>query len=419
MGIKDRLQHGWNAFQKPVDAPDSSDWDFGGQPLGGVMQYGGMQSGRSRFGAIANEKSIVNAIYMRMAIDFASIAMRHVKLDENDRFVAEIKSGLNNCLRVEANVDQAARAFRQDIALSLFDAGVIALVPIDTTINPELSGSYDIQTMRVGTIVKWMPQHVKVSVYNETTGKRQEIVVSKRTAAIIHNPFYDVMNEANSTLQRLIRKLSLLDSVDEASSSGKLDLIIQLPYVIKSEARRLQAQKRAEDIEIQLRTNKHGIAYTDGTEKITQLNRPVENKLMDQIEYLVALLYSQLGITAEIMNGTADEKTMLNYLNRTIEPLLDAVTEGMARTFITKTGRTQGQTMMYFRDPFKLVPIANIAEIADKFSRNKILTGNEIRSAIGYKPSDDPSADKLENSNMPNPSDAATSEGTTQEGDKP
>jgi hypothetical protein len=418
MGIKDRLQHGWNAFQSPQQT-ESSDWDFGGQPLGNVMQFGGMQSGRSRFGGIANEKSIVNAIYMRMAIDFSSIAMRHVRLDGNDRFLEEVKSGVNNCLRVEANTDQAARAFRQDIALSLFDAGVIALVPIDTTINPEMSGSYDIQTMRVGTIVKWMPQHVKVSVYNETTGKRQEITVSKKTVAIIHNPFYDVMNEANSTLQRLIRKLSLLDSVDEASSSGKLDLIIQLPYVIKSEARRLQAQQRASDIEVQLRTNKHGIAYTDGTEKITQLNRPVENKLMEQITYLVELLYSQLGITAEIMNGTADEKTMLNYLNRTIEPLLDAVTEGMARTFITKTGRTQGQTMMYFRDPFKLVPIANIAEIADKFSRNKILTGNEIRSAIGYKPSDDPSADKLENSNMPNPSDAATSVVPTQEGDTP
>ena len=393
MGIGSKLKHAWNAFSSNEEDEFTQSW-------GTAISYGTARPDRLRLN-ISNERSIVSAIYTRLAIDFASISIRHVKLDENDRYLSEIKSGLNNCLRLEANIDQGARAFRQDIAMSLFDQGVIALVPVDTTMNPNVTGGYDIQTMRVGTIVRWMPRHVRVSLYNDNSGKREEVTLEKKYVAIVENPLYSVMNEPNSTLQRLIRKLSLLDAVDEQVSSGKLDLIIQLPYVIKSDARRLQAEKRREDIEFQLKGSKYGIAYTDGTEKITQLNRPAENNLMAQIEYLVEMLYSQLGLTPEVMNGTADEKTMLNYINRTIEPLLDAVTESMKRTFLTKTARTQGQSIEYFRDPFKLVPIANIAEIADKFTRNEIMSSNEIRAAIGYKPSADAKADQLVNSNMP------------------
>ena len=393
MGIGSKLKHAWNAFSSNEEDEFTQSW-------GTAISYGTARPDRLRLN-ISNERSIVSAIYTRLAIDFASISIRHVKLDENDRYLSEIKSGLNNCLRLEANIDQGARALRQDIAMSLFDQGVIALVPVDTSMNPNVTGGYDIQTMRVGTIVRWMPRHVRVSLYNDNSGKREEVTLEKKYVAIIENPLYLVMNEPNSTLQRLIRKLSLLDAVDEQVSSGKLDLIIQLPYVIKSDARRQQAEKRREDIEFQLKGSKYGIAYTDGTEKITQLNRPAENNLMAQIEYLVEMLYSQLGLTPEVMNGTADEKTMLNYINRTIEPLLDAVTEAMKRTFLTKTARTQGQSIEYFRDPFKLVPIANIAEIADKFTRNEIMSSNEIRAAIGYKPSADAKADQLVNSNMP------------------
>jgi hypothetical protein len=327
--------------------------------------------------------------------------MRHVRQDDQKRYLEDIDSGLNTCLTVEANIDQAARAFRQDIAMTLFDRGVAALVAVDTSINPEESGGYDILTLRVGEVVTWYPKHVRVSVYNESTGEREEVTIHKSAVAIIENPLYSVMNEPNSTLQRLLHKLNLLDSIDEQSASGKLDLIIQLPYVIKSEARRQQAEQRRADIEFQLKGSQYGIAYTDGTEKITQLNRPAENNLMAQVEYLTAMLYGQLGLTEEVMNGTADEKAMLNYWNRTIEPVLTAVVEGMRRTFLTKTARTQKQDVVFFRDPFRLVPIENIAEIADKFTRNEIMTSNEIRQVVGLAPHKDPKADKLVNSNMP------------------
>jgi hypothetical protein len=351
-----------------------------------------------------NERSIISSIYTRLAIDIASSDIRHVRLDEEDRYLEDINSGLNECLTLEANIDQAARQFRFDVAMTVLDKGVAAIVPVDTTIDPNL-GSYDIKTMRVGEIVSWMPQHVKVEVYNELKGYREQLVLNKRHVAIIENPLYAVMNEPNSTLQRLVRKLNLLDTVDEQAGSGKLDLIIQLPYVIKSEARRQQAEQRRQDIEFQLRNNKYGIAYTDGTEKVTQLNRPAENNLLKTVEYLTEMLYGQLGLTPEIMKGTADEATMLNYMNRTIEPIVSAITESMKRRFLTKTARTQKQSIMFFRDPFKLVPIASIAEIADKFTRNKIATSNEMRQVVGWKPSKDPSADKLENANMPQPAE--------------
>jgi hypothetical protein len=350
---------------------------------------------------VTNERSIISSIYTRLSIDVASVDMRHVRLDEENRYKEDIDSGLNNCLTVEANIDQAARAFRQDIAMTMFDRGVAVLVPVDTTINPEQTGGYDILTLRVGEVVNWFPQHVRVSVYNETTAKREELTLHKSTVAIVENPLYAVMNESNSTLQRLLNKLNLLDSIDEQSASGKLDLIIQLPYVIKSEARRQQAEQRRTDIEFQLKGSQYGIAYTDGTEKITQLNRPAENNLMAQVEYLTEMLYGQLGLTEEVMNGTADEKAMLNYWNRTIEPVLTAMVEAMRRSFLTKTARTQRQQIMFFRDPFRLVPIENIAEIADKFTRNEILSSNEIRQVVGFAPHNDPKADKLINSNMP------------------
>jgi hypothetical protein len=392
--LRATLRHAWNVFLN------------NDQRTRPYTQYYGGGSGRRPDRArllVSNERSMITSINTRISIDVASVDMRHVRLDDEKRYLEDIESGLNNCLTVEANLDQAARAFRQDIAHTLFDRGVAALVPVDTSINPETSGGYDILTLRVGEIVMWYPKHIRVSVYNEAIGQREEITLNKSAVAIVENPLYAVMNEPNSTLQRLIHKLNLLDSVDEASASGKLDLIIQLPYVIKSEARRQQAEQRRADIEFQLKGSQYGIAYTDGTEKITQLNRPAENNLMAQIEYLTEMLYGQLGITKEVMNGTADEKTMINYWNRTVEPMLTAIVEAMRRTFLTKTARTQKQSVMFFRDPFRLMPIGDIAEVADKFTRNEIASSNEIRQAIGMVPHKDPKADQLINSNMPQP----------------
>lgn len=387
------LRHAWNVFSnqdnKNTTQPYTGDY-------GSAYAY---RPDRVRL-RIPNERSIISSIYTRLSIDVASVDMRHIRLDSNDRYVDDIDSGLNNCLTIEANIDQAAQQFRQDVALTLFDKGVAAIVPVDTSLSPESTGGYDILTLRVGEIVQWYPNHVQIWLYNEALGYRQLITLQKSAVAIIENPLYAVMNEPNSTLQRLLYKLNLLDAVDEQSASGKLDLIIQLPYVIKSEARRQQADQRRKDIEFQLKGSQYGIAYTDGTEKITQLNRPAENNLMTQIEYLTGMLYGQLGLTNEVMNGTADEKTMLNYWNRTIEPTLAAIVEGMVRKFLTKTARTQKQTVAYFRDPFRLIPIENIAKIADVFSRNEILSANEIREIIGRKPSTDPKADKLINSNI-------------------
>ena len=406
--IASRLKHAWNTFSEKEDTFQ--------QTFSSGTSWG-MDRPDRPFRSSTNERSIISSIYTRLSIDFSGVVMRHIRQDENERFVEEIKSGLNNCLRLEANVDQGGRAFRQDLAMTLFDKGVLAVVPVDTSLNPNLTGGYDILTMRIGHIVGWYPYHVRVSLFNQLKQRREEIVLEKKNVAIIENPLYSVMNEPNSTLQRLIRKLNILDAVDEQTGSGKLDLIIQLPYVIKSDARRAQAEQRRKDIEFQLKGSKYGIAYTDGTEKVTQLNRPAENNLMGQIEYLINMLYGQLGLTPEVLNGTADEKTMLNYYNRTIEPLLDAAVEGMQRAFLTKTARSQGQTIAYFRDPFKLVPIASIADIADKFARNEVLSSNELRGIIGFRPSKDPKADKLINSNMPAPSETATSVNTNKEGD--
>lgn len=350
---------------------------------------------------VTNERSIIASIYNRISIDVASLDMKHVRLDDEDRYLKTIKSGLNDCLTLEANIDQGARAFRQDVVMSMFDNGAAAIVPVDTDISPQDTSGYEILSLRVGEITQWHPQHVRVSVYNDRTGLREEVLLPKHMVAIVENPLYTVMNQPNSTLQRLAQKLNMLDAVDQQSSSGKLDIIIQLPYVIKSEARREQAEQRRKDIEMQLKGSKYGIAYTDGTEKITQLNRAAENNLLKQVQYLTEMLYSQLGITPQVMDGTADEKTMLNYHNRTVEPILAAMTEAMKRTFLTKTGRTQGQSVMYFRDPFRLVPIGEIAEIADKFTRNEIASSNEMRGAIGWTPAKDPKADELRNSNMP------------------
>ena len=393
------LKHAWNVFTSQEYRDRVRSWPY----------YGAGMSGRRPDRArllIPNERSIISSVFTRLSIDVASVDVRHVRNDDQGRYVEDIDSGLNNCLTIEANIDQAATAFRQDIAMTLFDRGVCAIVPVDTTINPETSGGYDIITLRVGEIIQWYPQHVRLSVYNEATAQREEITLEKTAVAIVENPLYSVMNEPNSTLQRLLHKLNLLDVVDEQSASGKLDIIIQLPYVIKSEARRQQAEQRRKDIEFQLAGSQYGIAYTDGTEKITQLNRPAENNLMSQIEFLTEMLYGQLGLTEDIMNGTADEKAMLNYWNRTIEPVLTAMVESMIRTFLTKTARTQKQSVAFFRDPFRLVPIENIAEIADKFTRNEIMTSNEMRQVVGLAPHKDPNADKLLNSNMPqgNPS---------------
>lgn len=388
--LTNRLIHAWNAF---------TNWENTRAPLDSGPSYS-YRPDRPRT-SFSNERSIIAAIYTRIAIDVASVDIRHVRLDDDDRYADNIMSGLNNCLTVEANVDQAASQFRQSIISMMLNNGVAAIVPVDTTVSPIETGGYDIQTLRVGEILEWMPYHVRVRLYQEQTAQFKDIVLEKKYVAIVENPLYDVMNKPNSTLQRLIRKLNMLDAVDEASSSGKLDMIIQLPYVIKSEARRNDANQRRIDIETQLRGSKYGIAYIDGTEKITQLNRPSENNLLKQIEYLTDMLYSQLGLTPKVMTGEADEATMLNYNNRTVEPILRAVVEAMRRTFLTKTARSQKQSILYFRDPFKLVPIAQVAEIADKFTRNEIASANDIRVAIGWKPSKDPKADQLKNANMP------------------
>ena len=388
-----RLKNGWNVFMNK-DPTQSIDF-YGSNGTGYYSRPDRKHLGR------CIDRTIVNAVYNRIAIDVAAVDIRHVQLDSKDgRFLEFRNSDLDNCLSVEANIDQTARAFRQDIAMSMMDEGCVAVVPIDTTTNPNKTGSYDIQTMRVGRIVQWYPSKVEVEVYNERIGKKQQITLDKSIVSIIENPFYSVMNEPNSTMQRLIRKLSLLDVVDEQSSSGKLDLIIQLPYTIKTDARRQQAEKRRKDIEDQLSGSKYGIAYTDGTEKVTQLNRSVENNLLKQVEYLTNLLFSQLGITQEIMNGTASEEAMTNYYSRTIEPIVSAIAEEMKRKFLTKTARSQSQSIEFYRDPFKLVPVGSIAEIADKFTRNEIMTSNEIRQIIGMKPIDDPKADSLINANL-------------------
>ena len=388
-----RLKHAFNAFM-------NRDPTYGKGSIGPGYS---MRPDRSRL-TRGNERSIVTSIYNRIAIDVAAININHCRVDENQRLVENIDSTLNTCLNLEANIDQTGRAFMQDVVMSLLDEGCVAIVPVETSIDPAVSSSYDIWSMRTGKILEWHPEHVRVRVYNEKTGCREDITVPKKTVAIVENPLYAVMNEPNSTMQRLIRKLNLLDAVDEQSGSGKLDMIIQLPYVIKTEARRKQADKRIKDIEDQLK-GPYGIAYTDGTEKIVQLNRPIENNLMKQIEYLTNMLYSQLGITQTVLDGTADEQTMLNYYSRTIEPIISAIVDEMKRKFLTKTARTQMQTIKFFRDPFRLVPVGNIAEIADKFTRNEILTSNEIRQIIGMKPSDDPKADQLINSNLNQPED--------------
>lgn len=392
MSFGSRLKHAWNAFTGNIQ--------MNYRDLGMSYSYRADRPRMSR----GNERSIVTSVYNRIALDVAALNVQHVRLDENGRFLSVIDDGLNNCLTLEANVDQTARSFIQDVVISMFDEGSVAIVPVDTTTDPNVSGSYDIQSLRVGQILDWYPQYIRTRVYNEQTGRKEDIVVPKSAVAIIENPLYAVINEPNSTMQRLIRKLNLLDVIDEQSGSGKLDLIIQLPYVIKTEARRQQAENRRKDIESQLSGSKYGIAYTDGTEHITQLNRSVNNNLMSQIEYLTSMLYSQLGITQSILDGTADEKTMLNYNNRTIEPIISAIVDEMKRKFLTKTARSQRQSISFFRDPFKLVPVNEIAEIADKFTRNEIMTSNEIRQVIGMKPSDDPRADELRNKNLSEPS---------------
>jgi hypothetical protein len=349
-----------------------------------------------------NERSIVTSVYNRIAIDVAAINIKHCRINDDGRYIEDMKSGLNECLTTEANIDQSGRSFIQDVVMSMFDEGVVAIVPVDTSFDPTASNSYDILSLRTGKIMEWYPAHVKVRVYNDRTGQKEDIVLPKRSVAIVENPLYAVINEPNSTMQRLVRKLNILDAIDEQSGSGKLDLIIQLPYVIKTDSRKEQAEKRRKDIEDQLK-GPYGIAYTDGTEKITQLNRPVENNLMKQIEYLTNQLYNQIGMTPSVLDGTADERAMLNYNNRTIEPIVSAIVDAMRRTFLSKTARTQGQTIMFFRDHFKLVAVTEMAEIADKFTRNEILSSNEIRQIIGAKPSDDPKADQLINSNLNHP----------------
>ena len=384
-----RLKHAWNVFRSRDPTSEFGDT--------GASHYN--RPDRPRF-TRGNERSITTSVLNRIALDASAIDILHVRLDKNGRFLEEINSGLNNCLTLSANADQTGRAFKQDVVMSMLDEGCVAIVPTDTTMNPKVTDSYDIETMRVGKIIQWRPQHVQVRIYNEQTGKKEELWLPKKMVAIVENPLYAVMNEPNSTMQRLIHKLGLLDITDEQTASGKLDLIIQLPYVIKTDARRQQAENRRKDIEMQLAGSKYGIAYTDGTEKITQLNRSLENNLMKQVEYLTNQLYSQLGITQTILDGTADEKTMLNYYNRTIEPIVSAIADEMKRKFLTKTARTQNQSIEFFRNPFKLVPVNDIAEIADKFTRNEIMTSNEIRQIVGMKPSDDPKADELRNSNI-------------------
>ena len=392
MEIFDRIQHAWNAFM-------NKDPTYNYQGVGMGYSY---RPDRPRL-TRGNERSIINSIFNKIALDVASIDIVHCKLDEDNRYIETIDSGLNNCLTLEANIDQTGRAFIQDVVMSMLDEGSVAIVPVDTTINPKDTNSYDIVSMRTGKILAWYPEHVRVQLYNEKTGKKEELILPKKTVGIIENPLYTVINEQNSTMQRLKRKLALLDMVDEQNSSGKLDLIIQLPYVVKSDARRQQAEKRRKDIEMQLVGSKYGIAYTDGTERITQLNRPIDNNLFTQVESLTSMLYSQLGITQSVLDGTADEKTMLNYYNRSIAPFVDAIVDELKRKFLSKTARTRRQSIQAFRDPFKLVPVNELAEIADKFTRNEILSSNEIRQIIGRKPSKDPKADQLINSNISQP----------------
>ncbi len=405
--ITSRFKHAWNAFkgESLIDYRD----------LGVSYSY---RADRPRL-TRGNERSIVTSVYNRIALDVAALSIQHVRLDKNGRFLSAIDDGLNNCLTLEANTDQTARSFIQDIVISMFDEGCVAIVPVDTTTDPNVSGSYDILSMRAGKILDWYPKYIRVRVYNEQTGRKEDIIVPKSAVAIVENPLYAVINEPNSTMQRLIRKLNLLDIIDEQSGAGKLDLIIQLPYVIKTEARRREAENRRKDIENQLSGTKYGIAYTDGTERITQLNRSVNNNLMSQIEYLTSMLYSQLGITQSILDGTADEKTVLNYNNRTIEPIISAIVDEMKRKFLTKTARSQMQSIMFFKDPFKLVPVNEIAEIADKFTRNEIMTSNEIRQIVGMKPADAPGADELRNKNLSSPNTGAeeTSVNLTKTGD--
>ena len=391
--IGSRLKHAWNAFVNNRD------------PTGYYQDTGPGYSYRPDRPRLTrgNERSIVTSVYNRIALDVSAINIQHCKLDENGRFVSTMNTKLNKCLNLEANIDQTGRAFIQDIVMSMLDEGCVAIVPVETTIDPKITESYDILSMRTGKILEWFPRHVRVRLYDERTGQKKDIVLPKSTIGIVENPLFAVINEPNSTMQRLIRKLSLLDVTDEQTASGKLDLIIQLPYIIKTDARRQQAEQRRKDIEMQLAGSKYGIAYTDGTEKITQLNRSLENNLMKQVEYLTNLLFSQLGITQTILDGTADEKTMLNYYSRTIEPIIAAIVDEMKRKFLSKTARSQNQSIMFFRDPFKLVPVNDIAEIADKFTRNEILTSNEIRQIVGFKPSDDPKADRLINSNLNQP----------------
>lgn len=392
MELINRLQHGWNAFMNRDPTLDYRS---------GEVTYS-YRPDRVRFSG-GNEKTIVTSIYNRIAIDAAAVDIKHVRLDKNDRYIETIESGLNNCFNIEANIDQSGRAFLQDIYASVLDEGCIAIVPVDTTFNPKVTGSYDITSMRTGKILEWRADSVKVRLYDDRDGKKKDIWVLKRNTAIIENPLYAVINEKNSIMQRLIRKLNLLDAIDEQSGSGKLDLIIQLPYTIRTDLKREQAERRRKEVENQLANSKFGIAYADSTERITQLNRPIENNLMKQIEYLTNMLYSQLGITQAVMDGTADEKTMLRYYNATIEPFVATVVDEIKRKFLTKTARAQHQSILYFRDPFSLVPVNDIAEIADKFTRNEIMTSNEIRQIIGMKPSDDPKADQLVNSNIAQP----------------
>lgn len=400
-----RLKHAWNAFlnRDPTARFYDSGASYSNRPDRPRMSRG-------------NERSIVTSIFNRIAIDVSAMNIKHCKLDDNDRFLKVIDSGLNNCLNLEANIDQSGRAFIHDAVLSMFDEGVVALVPVDTDIDPKQSSSFEIKTMRTGKIIDWTPENVRVNLYNDRTGRKEDVFIPKKMVAIVENPLYAVINEPNSTMQRLIRKLNLLDVIDEQSGSGKLDLIIQLPYVIKSEKKRQEAENRRKEIEMQLSGSKLGIAYTDGTERVVQLNRPIENNLMKQIEYLTSMLYSQLGITQTILDGTADEQTMLNYYSRTIEPIISALVDEMKRKFLTKTARSQKQSILYFRDPFKLVPVNNIADIADKFTRNEIMTSNEIRQIVGLMPHSDPKADQLINSNLNHPeevTDKTTGKGGT------
>lgn len=395
MGLKNRLQHAWNAFANKDPTYSSG--------------YGGYlyRPDRPRFSR-GNERSIVTAVLNKISMDCAAINVEHVRLDDNNRFVEVLNTGLNKCLTLEANLDQTGRAFIQDAVMSLMDEGCIAIVPVETTLNPNISGGFDITNMRVGKVLEWYPDKVSIRVYNEKTGQKQDIIMPKNAVSIVENPLYAVMNEPNSTMQRLIRKLNILDAIDEQSGSGKLDLIIQLPYLVRSQQRKQQAEERRKAIEDQLSNSKYGVAYTDGTEHVTQLNRSVENNLMSQIEYLTSMLYSQLGITQSVMDGTADDKTMLNYYNRTIEPILSAIVDEMKRKFLTKTARSQKQSIVFFRDPFRLVPVADLAEIADKMTRNEIMSSNEIRQIVGMKPSDDPKADELRNKNLSEPTSKET-----------